>query len=98
MFDYSFIRQEAPSIFFFFARLGVFLAYSCGRRPQAGLFASYFCALRLVLFKLYHLIHQSLILYHLATEMATEIKSSDLDKGFSSSDEPMGKEIDIAVS
>ena len=94
MFDYSFIRQEAPSIFFFFARLGVFLAYSCGRRPQAGLFASYFCALRLVLFKLYHLIHQSLILYHLATE----IKSSDLDKGFSSSDEPMGKEIDIAVS
>lgn len=98
MVDYSFIRQEAPSISFFLARLGVFLEYSCGSCPQASLFASHVCALRLVLFKLYPLIFQSLILYHLPTEIVAEIRLNDLDKGFSSSDEPMGKEIDTVVS
>ena len=38
MVDFSFIRQEASSISFFFARLGVFLEFSGGHRPQVGFF------------------------------------------------------------
>ena len=38
MVDFAFIRQEAPSISFFFTRLGVFLEFSGGHRPQVGFF------------------------------------------------------------
>ena len=41
MVDFSFIRQEASSISFFFARLGVFLEFSGGHRPQVGFFFIY---------------------------------------------------------
>ena len=42
MVDFDFVRQECPSISFFFARLGVYLEYSFGQRTQAGLFMSHF--------------------------------------------------------
>ena len=38
MVDFDFIKKETPSVSFFFARLGVFLEPSGGRRPQVGLF------------------------------------------------------------
>lgn len=52
MVDFEFIRQECPFISFFFARLGVFLKYSAGRRPQAGLFISRFTTFKPVLLTL----------------------------------------------
>ena len=35
MVDFDFVRQECPSISFFFARLGVYLEYSSSWGPQA---------------------------------------------------------------
>ena len=72
MVDYTFVRQNSPSVSFFFARLGVYLEFLSGQRPQVGLFVSRSCAFRPVLFELYPLIRRSLIQYHLAREMAKE--------------------------
>ena len=70
MVDFSFVRQESPSISFFFARLGVFLECSGGHFPQVGLFLPrYYVAFRPVFITLYPLIRRSLIAHHL--EMTT---------------------------
>ena len=66
---FAFIRQKAPSISFFFARLEAFLEFSGGHRPQVGLLLPRDCgAFRPVLTTLYPLIRHSLIAHHL--EMA----------------------------
>ena len=102
MVDFEFIRQECPSIPFFFAGSGVFLEYSVGRRPQVGLFVSRFTIFKPVLLTLYHLIRQSLIKYYL--EMTTieyrdnDFRSSELETRLSSNAKSMGKEADIVVS
>ena len=69
MVDYTAIRIESLSMsyFFFFARLGVYLEYSGGRRCQVGLFVIQDCALRPVLLKLYPLTCHFLIWHHLAS-------------------------------
>ena len=69
MVDYTAIRIESLSMsfFFFFARLGVYLEYSSGRRCQVGLFVIQDCALRPVLLKLYPLTCHFLIWHHLAS-------------------------------
>ena len=64
MVGFEFLSQECPSVSFFFARLGVFLEYSSGWRPQVGLFVSYFSTLRPILLSIYPLIRQSLIKHH----------------------------------
>ena len=52
MVDYIAIRLKSPSVSFFFARLGVFLKYLSGLRPQVGLFMPHDCAFRSVLLEL----------------------------------------------
>ena len=91
----------SPSISFFFARLGVFLESSSGQRPPLGLSASWVCALKPVLLELYPLIHQSFIWHHLNNEMVKErvdVRSSELDRGLSSNDNPIGVEVDTTTS
>lgn len=98
------IRVDSPSVSFFFARLSVFLESLGGQHPQVGLFMSRDCALRLVLLKVHPLICHSLIQYHLVSEMVEEmvmgvgIRSSELNMGLSSSDNPMGMEVDTTMS
>lgn len=102
MVDFDFVRQECPSISFFFTKLEVFLDYSSGRRPQMGLFMSRFTAFRLVLLSLYPLIRHSLIKHHL--EMTTveyredDVRSSELETGLSSNAKSLCKEVDKFVS
>ena len=102
MVDFDFVRQECPSISFFFARLGVFLEYSSSRHPQVSLFVSRFTALKPILLSLYPLIHHSLIKYHL--QMTTveyredDVRSSELETRLSSNAESLCKEVDMAVS
>ena len=97
MVDHTAVSLGSPSVSFFFARLGVFLEYSSGRRPHIGLFVSRECALRLVLLELYPLIHHSLIRYHLAKEMVEE-RLSELGMGLSSSNDHVGIEEDVTMS
>ena len=101
MVGFEFLSLECPSVSFFFARLGVFLEYSFGRRPQVGLFVSHFSALRPVLLSLYPLICQSLIKHHL--EMASikyrvdDVRSNELETRLSSNAESLSKVVDIAA-
>ena len=77
MVGFQFVSQECPSISFFFARLRVFLEYSTGCRPQAGLFVLHSSAFKPVLLFLYPFIRQSLIKYH--SEMARiEYRAEDV--------------------
>ena len=102
MVDFDFIRKEAPSVSFFFARLGVFLESSGGRHPQVGLFVPQNCgAFRPVLIGLYPLLRRSLIAHHL--EMTTieyrdsDIRSNELETGLSSSGESTDKDFEIVM-
>lgn len=97
MVDHTTISLGFPSVSFFFARLGVFFEYSGGRYPRVGLFVSREYALRSVLLELYPLIYQSLIRYHLASEMVEE-RLSELGMGFLPSNDPMGIEEDVTMS
>lgn len=97
MVDHTTISLGFPSVSFFFARLGVFFEYSGRRHPRVGLFMSREYALRSVLLELYPLIYQSLIWYHLASEMVEE-RLSELGMGFLPSNDPMGIEEDVTMS
>ena len=103
MVDHTAVRLGSPFVSFFLARLGVFLEFSGGRRPQMGLFVSRECAFRRVLLKLYPLIRHSLIQHHLLSEMAeegvvgTEVRLSELDTGLSFSDNPVDMEVDTVM-
>ena len=102
MVDFAFIRQEAPSISFFFARLGAFLEFSSGHHPQLGLFLPQdYGAFRPVLNTLYPLIHHSLIANYLGMTAVeyrdTDVRSSELDTGLSSTSESMDKDFEIVV-
>ena len=103
MVDFAFIRQEAPSISFFFSRLGVFLEFSGGHHPQVGFFLPWDCeAFRPVLTTLYPLLRHSLIAHHLemtAVEYRDiDVRSSKPETGLSSSGESMDKDFEIVVS
>ena len=100
MVDFAFM--EAPSISFFFARLGVFLEFFGGHHPQVGLFLPWECgAFRLILTNLFPLIYHSLIAHHLemiAIEYRdTDIRSSELETGLSSSNESIDKDFEIVM-
>ena len=102
MVDFDFIRKEAPSISFFFARLGVFLESSGGRHPQVGLFVPQnYGAFRPVLIGLYPLLRRSLITHHLemtAIEYRdSDIRSNELETGLSSSGESFDKDFEIVM-
>ena len=100
--DFDFVRQECPSISFFFARLGVYLEYSSSPHPRVGLFVSCFTSFKLVLLTLYPLIRHSLIKHHL--EMTTvehrddNVRLSELEIGLSSNAESLGKKVDTDMS
>ena len=103
MVNFTFIRQETPSISFFFARLRVFLERFGGLCPQVGLFLPQACAgFRPVLITLYPLIRCYLIAHHL--EMTTieyrdiEVRSSELEIGLTLSNESIDKDFEIVVS
>ncbi|KAL0010085.1 hypothetical protein SO802_005193 [Lithocarpus litseifolius] len=94
--------QETPFISYFFARLRVFLEFSGGHRPQVGLFLPRDCgAFRPVLTSLFPLIRRSLIIHHLemtAIEyMDTDVRSSELETGLSSSGESFDKDFEIVM-
>ena len=102
MVDFAFIRREAPSISFFFARLGAFLESSSRHHPQLGLFLPQDCgAFRPVLNTLYPLIRHSLITNYLGMTVVeyrdTDVRSSELDIGLSSTSESMDKDFEIVV-
>ena len=86
------IRQQAPFVSFFFARLGVFLEHSSGKCPQVRLFLPRsYAALRPFLVTLYPLIRHSLIKHHLEMVVIEEgdskLRSSELEIGLSSSED-----------
>lgn len=59
------------------------------------------CAVKLVLLELYPLIRQSFIWHHLNNEMVKErvyVRSSELDKGLLSNDNPIGVGVDTTTS
>uniref|UniRef100_A0A7N2RB25 Pentatricopeptide repeat-containing protein n=1 Tax=Quercus lobata TaxID=97700 RepID=A0A7N2RB25_QUELO len=94
--------KEAPSVSFFFARLGVFLESSGGRHPQVGLFVPQNCgAFRPILIGLYPLLRHSLIAHHLkmtAIEYRdSDIRSNELETGLSSSSESSDKDSEIVM-
>ena len=81
----------------------MFLESSSGHRPHVGLFVPRDCgAFRLVLIGLYPLLCRSLIAHHL--EMTTKeyrdsnVRSSELETGLSSSGESFDKNFEIALS
>ena len=101
--DLDFIRKEAPSVSFFFARLGVFLESSGGCHPQVGIFVPLnYGAFRLVLIGLCPLLRHSLIAHHLeitAIEYRdSDVRSSELETGLSSSGESSNKDFEIIMS
>ena len=96
------LRQQTPSVSFFFARLGVFLEHSSGKRPQVGLFLPRsYAALRPFLVTLYPLIRHSLIKHHLEMVVIEEgdskLRSSELETGLSSNYESEEIGVDTAV-
>ena len=81
----------------------MFLELSGGHCPQVGLFLSRDCAaFSPILITLYPLIHHSLIAHHLemtAIEYRdTEVRSSELKTGLSSSNDSVDKYFEIVVS
>ena len=69
-----------------------------------GLFVSQECAFRPVLLQLYLLIHHSLIQHHLVSKKVEErvvvskVRLSKLDTRLSSSNDPVGMEVDTVLS
>ena len=101
--DFDFIEKEAPSILFFFARLGVFLESSSGHHPHFGLFVPRdYGALKPALISLYPLLCRSLIAHHLemiAIEYRdSDVRSSELETSLSSGGESTDKDFEIVVS
>ena len=81
----------------------MFLEFSSGHCPLVGLFLPRDCgAFRPVLTTLYPLIHHSLIAHHLEMTVIeyrdTNVRSSELETGLSSSSEFMDKDFEIVVS
>lgn len=102
MVNFAFIRQETPSISFFFARLGVFLEFSGGHRPQVGLFLPLDCgAFRPVLTSLFPLILRSFISRHLEMTVIkyrdTDVRFSELETDLSSSSESSDKDFEVVM-
>ena len=81
----------------------MFLEFSSGHCPLVGLFLPRDCgAFRPVLTTLYPLIHHSLIAHHLEMTVIeyrdTNVRSSELETGLSSSSEFMDNDFEIVVS
>ena len=102
MVGFEHLSQECPLVSFFLASLGVFLKHFSGWRPQLGLFVSHSSTIKPVLFTLYPLIHQSLVRYYLEMDpveyRVDDVKSSELETGFSSNAKSLNQVVDTAVS
>ena len=101
MVDPSEIRCLSPSILFFFAPLWVFLGYSNGHCPPLEGFVYGDSNLGVMLADLYPLLHQSLNWFQGMSKeerVTSEVRSSELEMGLSSSDDPVKVENDTATS
>ena len=85
-----------PSVSFFFARLGAALGVSGDFFPLIGDYLFDGCGLSVVLGELYPILVQSLAWFEGETRRMSEVRSSELDTGLSSSGGPV--EGDTAVS
>ena len=97
------LGKKLPLFCFSFARLGVFLESSSGHRPQVGLFVPRDCgAFRPILTSLFPLICHSLIAHHLEMTALkyrdSDVRSSELEIGLSSSGESTNKDFEIVMS
>ena len=104
MIDYFDVRCFSPSVSFFFAHLGTFLSSSGGGCPQIEGFTFRNSNLGLILVDLYPLLHQSLNWFQslqgmsVEERMGSEVRSSDLEMGLSSSDDTVGAETNSTTS
>ena len=85
-----------PSVSFFFARLGVALGVSGDFFPLVRDYLFEGCGLSVVLGELSPILGQSIAWFEGETRRMSEVRSSELDTGLSSSDGPV--EGDTAVS
>ena len=101
MVNSSEVRVACPSISFFFARLGAFLGTSHTFLPLVGNFVFEGSSLCVVLGDLFPLLCQSIDWFEgLVSERRamSEVRSSELETGLSSSDDPVKMGDDTAVS
>ena len=90
------VRAACPLVSFFFACLGVALGVSGHFLPLVRDFIFMGCGLSLVIGELSPILGQSLAWFEGETRRMVEVRSSELETGLSSSDEPEGD--DTAVS
>ena len=90
------VRVVCPSASFFFARLGAALGVSSDFLPLVGDFIFTGCGLSVVLGELSLILGQSIAWFEGETRRMSEVRSSELETGLSSSGSP--KEGDTAVS
>ena len=101
MVNSSEVRVACPSVSFFFARLGASLGTSRVFLPSVANFFSEGSSLGVVLGSLFLLLCQSIDWFKglLSEQKAmSEVRSSELETGLSSNNNPMGVEVDTAVS
>ena len=100
MVENSEVRQRCPSVSFFFTRLGAYLGSFSSHCPPIEGFVSRDSSLGLVLVDLYPLLHQSLNWFKEMVgerEVVSEVRSSELEMGLSSSDDPVEEEGDTVA-
>lgn len=90
------VRVACPSVSFFFACLGAALGVSGDFFPLVGDYIFEGCGLSVVLGELSPILGQSLAWFEGETKRMSEVRSSDLETGLSSSESPV--EGDTAVS
>ena len=90
------VRVACPSVSFFFARLGAALGISGDFFPLVGDYIFEGCGLSVVLGELSPILGQSLAWFEGETKRMSEVRSSELETGLSSSEDPV--EGDTAVS
>ena len=101
MFENSEVRQHCPSFSFLFARLGASLGSFYTHCPPIEGFVSRDNSLGFVLADLFPLLHQSVNWSEKLVSgrgVMSEVRSSELETGLSSSDDPIEAEVDTAAS
>ena len=101
MVESSKVRKLCPSISFFFARLGASLGSFSTHCPPIEGFVSSGSSLGFLLANLHPLLHQSLNWFKEMVgerDVVSEVRSSELETGLSSSDDPIEAEVDTVAS
>ena len=82
------VRVACPSVSFFFARLGATLGVSGDFLPLVGDFIFAGCGLSVVIGQLSLILGQSIAWFEGETKRISEVRSSELETGLSSSGDP----------